>query len=50
MNTEEMLFTKLAMLENELMITKARILVVEQLLEKALATLKTSAPENKTNE
>lgn len=40
MNTEEMLFTKVVMLENELMLTKQRLVVVEQLIEKALKTIK----------
>jgi hypothetical protein len=40
MTTEEMLFTRVVMLENELMVTKQRLLVVEQLLEKALASIK----------
>lgn len=40
MNTEEMLFAKVVMLENELMLTKQRLIVVEQLLEKALDSIK----------
>lgn len=49
MNTEELLFTKVVMLENELMLTKQRLLVVEQLLEKALESIKQTDNRDKSN-